>query len=349
MKRSRVGLLIVVLLVAIAGAYYWLRPGPDTLVLTGIVTTNDVVVSSQIAGQLRQLSVKEGDVVTAGQAVATIAPDELRADSAFYAHSAEQSASQVQQSQAALRLQEKQAADTIAQARASLAAAEASAKSSESDLERAKQMMDRAKALSDRGVVSVDEFDQTRTAYDAAKAKADGMKKQVDAARAAVSLAESQAEQTAMRRSQVAASQHQEAAAQAQQDKAAVRLGYTDVHAPIDGVVDVRAARQGEYVNAGQPIVTLINPDDMWVRVDVEETYVDRIKNGSTLKVRLPSGAEADGTVIFRGVDAGFATQRDVSRTKRDVKTFEVRLRVDNRDRHLALGMTVYVLLPVSR
>jgi hypothetical protein len=36
-----------------------------------------------------------------------------------------------------------------------------------------------------------------------------------------------------------------------------------------------------------------------------------------------------------------------VSRTKRDIKTFELRLRVDNADRRLALGMTAYVLLPV--
>jgi hypothetical protein len=48
------------------------------------------------------------------------------------------------------------------------------------------------------------------------------------------------------------------------------------------------------------------------------------------LTVRLPSGEERAGTVFFRGVDAGFATQRDVSRTKRDIKTFESRLRVDN-------------------
>jgi len=53
------------------------------------------------------------------------------------------------------------------------------------------------------------------------------------------------------------------------------------------------------------------------------------------------------GCMTVRGVDAAFATQRDVSRTKRDIRTFEVRLRVDNRDRALALGMTAYVSLPV--
>jgi HlyD family secretion protein len=127
-----------------------------------------------------------------------------------------------------------------------------------------------------------------------------------------------------------------------------VRLAYTEIHAPIDGVVDVRAVRPGEVVNAGQPIVTLINPDDLWVRADVEESYIARIKIGDTLTVRLPSGEERQGRVFYRAVDAGFATQRDVSRTKRDIKTFEVRLRVDNSDRRLAVGMTAYVLMPIA-
>jgi HlyD family secretion protein len=94
-------------------------------------------------------------------------------------------------------------------------------------------------------------------------------------------------------------------------------------------------------------VVTLINQDDLWIRVDVEETYIDRVRLGDVFRVRLPSGAEREGKVIYRGVDAAFATQRDVSRTKRDIKTFEVRLRVDNADRRLAVGMTAYVLLPL--
>jgi len=94
-------------------------------------------------------------------------------------------------------------------------------------------------------------------------------------------------------------------------------------------------------------VVTLVNPDDLWVRADVEESYIDRVKIGDTLPVRLPSGAERSGVVFYRGVDAAYATQRDVSRTKRDIKTFEVRLRLDNKDRALAVGMTAYVSVPV--
>jgi HlyD family secretion protein len=94
-------------------------------------------------------------------------------------------------------------------------------------------------------------------------------------------------------------------------------------------------------------VLTLINPDDLWVRADVEETYIDHVRIGDTFTVRLPSGVEREGKVFYRAADASYATQRDVSRTKRDIKTFEVRLRVDNSDRRLAVGMTAYVLLPV--
>jgi HlyD family secretion protein len=94
--------------------------------------------------------------------------------------------------------------------------------------------------------------------------------------------------------------------------------------------------------------VTLVDPDDLWVRADVEESYIDRVRTGDTLEVRLPSGVTMPGTVIYRGVDAAYATQRDVSRTKRDIKTFEIRLRCDNTDRRLAVGMTAYVDLPLK-
>jgi len=80
----------------------------------------------------------------------------------------------------------------------------------------------------------------------------------------------------------------------------------------------------------------------------ISVSTVARICLGDKMTVRLPSGAEREGTVFYRGVDADYATQRDVSRTKRDIKTFEIRLRCDNRDRDLAVGMTAYVSLPLA-
>jgi len=346
---KRVPALLVLLLVGLAGggAYVYARRTPDRVTLTGIVTTNDVLVSPQIAGRIGKLLVKEGDVVKQGQLAALLVPDELRQESAFYTHSAQGALSQVQESAAALRLQELQTADQIRQAEATLAAIASQRRAAEAELENARLIADRLQKMTAQGVVPVEQFDQARTARDAARARVTSLARQMDAQRSAVALARANAEQISVRRSELEASERQQAAANAQRERADVRLAYTELHAPIAGIVDVLAVRAGEFVEAGQPVVTLINPDDLWVRADVEETYIDRVRLGDGLTVRLPSGAERKGTVFYRGVDAGFATQRDVSRTKRDIKTFEIRLRVDNADRRLAVGMTAYVLLPL--
>jgi HlyD family secretion protein len=347
MKIVRPLLILLILGGAGYAAFQYVNRRPTSLTLTGIVTTNDVIVSPQIAGQIRQLLVNEGDVVRKGQLVAVITPDEFRADIAYYQHSAEGLGSQVKESEAALRYQERQTIDQIRQAEATLAAAQAQQAAAVADLENTRLVFERTRDLSQKGVEPVQMLDQARTALDAAKARLDSLQKQVDAQRSALALANANAEQISVKRSQLQANQSQQAAANAQRTKADVRLTYTELHAPIDGVVDVRAARMGEVVTPGQPVLSLINPDDLWVRADVEETYVDGVRIGDALTVRLPSGEEREGRVFYRGVDAAFATQRDVSRTKRDIKTFEVRLRVDNRDRRLAVGMTAYVLLPV--
>ncbi len=284
MKR-KIPILIVILAAIAAGLYYTTVHHPHDILLTGIVTTDEVIVSSEIQGRLQHLFVQEGDTVTNGELLAVIQPQEWQADLAFYASS------------------EKQAVALLAQAKA--------------DLENAQLNYQREKDLYATGADSAQAYDTARTTCDAAKARVDALNRQIQAARA-------------------------------QQDKAKVQLGYTEIHAPINGIVDTRAALQGEVVNPGQAIVTLINQDDLWVRADVEESYIEESPLGKKLQVKLPSGATREGTVFYRSVDADYATQRDVSRTKRDIKTFEIRLRCDNADRALAVGMSAYVTLPVK-
>jgi HlyD family secretion protein len=285
MNKRKIPIFIIVLAVVGGGIYYASTRPPTQIILTGIVTTDEVIVGPEIQGRLQQLFVKEGDIVTNGQLLAQLQPEQWRADMAFYDSSAQQTSA------------------TLAQAQA--------------DAENARLNFERIGGLYSNNVESVQAYDQSRTAYESAKARVESVKKQVEAVTA-------------------------------QKDKAQVYLDYTEIHAPTNGIVDKRVAMQGEVVNAGQPIVTLINQDDLWVRADVEETYIDRIRLGDQLQVRLPSGAVREGTVFYRSVDADYATQRDVSRSKRDIKTFEIRLRCDNADRALAVGMTAYVELPLK-
>jgi len=80
MKRKII--LPILLGVALGGGvvYYKAVTQPRPIVLNGIVTTNEVIASSQIQGRLEQVLVKEGDLVKPGQLLAVIDPQELRAD-----------------------------------------------------------------------------------------------------------------------------------------------------------------------------------------------------------------------------------------------------------------------------
>jgi HlyD family secretion protein len=346
-SRRRLFLLLAAVVAVALAVYFVTARQSRQLVLTGIVSGDDFIVSPQIQGRIEKLLVNQGDIVETNQLLALLQPQEWNADVAFYSESAKQNAAQVAEAEAELKYQELQTTNQVRQGEATLAATQAQVTQASADLENARLTFAREEDLYHRGVEPVQAYDQARTTYDALRARVESLRLQVNAAEAAVALARSSAQQVAVRRAALEASASQHAAANAQTRKAEVRLGYTEVRAPISGIVDIRAALPGEVLNPGQAIVTLINPDALWVRADVEETYIDLIHLGDKFQVRLPSGALKQGTVFYRAVDADYATQRDVSRTKRDIKTFEVRLRCDNADRSLALGMTAYVALPL--
>ena len=89
---------LIFLLIIVAGgvaAYYSMRQPAGPLVLTGIVTTEDVIVAPQLGGQIGQLMVKEGDQVERNQLIAVMTTDELQADRAYYDRTVESMQSQV--------------------------------------------------------------------------------------------------------------------------------------------------------------------------------------------------------------------------------------------------------------
>jgi HlyD family secretion protein len=138
--------------------------------------------------------------------------------------------------------------------------------------------------------------------------------------------------------------------ARAMRDQAQTQLGYTKIYAPISAVVSVRVSKQGEVIATATPIVVLVDVDHLWVHADVEESYIDSLRIGDKMQVALPSGDIIEGNLIFKGVESDFATQRDVSRTKRDIRTFAIKVAVPNPERRLFTGMTATVMLkPVAQ
>jgi multidrug resistance efflux pump len=132
-------------------------------------------------------------------------------------------------------------------------------------------------------------------------------------------------------------------------DQAQVQLGYAQVVSPVTGIVNVRAALQGEVVSPATPIVTVVDLSQTWVYAPLPETDADSVQLGDNLRVVMPSGATVSGKVIAKAALAGFATQRDVSRRKRDIETVQLKLLIDNPGMRYVPGMIAEVYVPQSK
>jgi HlyD family secretion protein len=118
--------------------------------------------------------------------------------------------------------------------------------------------------------------------------------------------------------------------ARALAEQAKVEVGYSQVFAPVSGKVNVRAARQGEVVAAGRAHRHHHGPDpDLGLRAAAGDP--GRRRATRRLAARGHAQRRNDqGKVINKSAEADFATQRDVSSRKRDIKTVQLKLLIDN-------------------
>lgn len=334
----------VIFLIAL-GYYFFSTPSNRDLVLIGTVDSNQVIVSPQIQGRLERLLVDEGSQVKAGDLIAVIDPAELQAQEGAAAATIASLRSKV----AEMRYTEKSTSGSttgdVANAQAKLQSTKSQLDQAQATLERTQSDSRRTIALAKAGVASDQDRVQAETNLTAAQANVRSLEDQVHAAEADLHSAIARTQQAAAAKSTVASTMADVKNAEEQKRQAEVRLGYTNIYAPVTGTVSVRAARQGEVLNIGSPIVTIVDLTDTWVRAAVPETQADHIGLGDTLRVRLPGGTITSGKVFFKSAEADFATQRDVSRRKRDIRTIVLKVRLDNPKGAYVPGMTAEVLV----
>jgi HlyD family secretion protein len=283
--------------------------------------------------------VKQGDLI------AELDPAELQAALAQDVANIGSLEAKVRQSQQTVGLTNEQTDATLTQAKANVTTAEAQLEQARATLELNEINLKRTQGLFQASVSSAQDRDSAESVAKAARANVQALEDQVKSQQAALAVAQANRKQVQVQQSDVASLEAQLRQAGAVRDQAQTQLGYTRIYAPISGIVSVRVSKQGEVVAVGTPIVVMVDVDHLWVRADVEESYIDSLRIGDKLPVLLPSGDQIDGSVIFKGVESDFATQRDVSRTKRDIRTFAIKVAVPNTERRLFTGMTATVLL----
>jgi HlyD family secretion protein len=343
--RNKFLIVLGVILVISSAYYFFSTPGGNDTILVGTVDANQIVVSPQIQGRILKLLVEEGTQVKQGDLIALLDPSELEAEERGAAATIASMRSQVNANDYMQKSTKGSTSGDVGNSQANLQAARAQLAQAEAMLTRVQSDSRRTIGLAQAGVASDQDRVQAEMNLKAQEASVQSLKELATAAQANLDSAIARTNQATAAQSTVASTRAQADNAVAMLKEAEVRLGYTKIYAPVTGTVLVRAAREGEVVSAGQAIVTVVDFSDTWAFAAIPETDSDHIGIGDTLRVRLPGGTVVPGKVFYKAAEADFATQRDVGRRKRDIRTIALKVRLENPKGAWVPGMTAEVLV----
>jgi multidrug resistance efflux pump len=347
--RNRVFVILGLLTVGSLIWYFATTRHTNDLQLIGTVDANEVVVSSRIMGRIEKLNVEEGQDVKAGDVIAVIESQDLEAALKAAEASAASERSKVNGMVDTEQQNRGETANAAVSAAAQVKSAQASLAQAQAQYEHQQADTSRAVALAQQGIDSAQQRDEMITALQAAKAAVEAAQQNLAAAQATLRQAQAHEMLAEASAKTVDATRADAANARALADEARVEKGYAQVVAPVDGKVDVWAARQGEVVTAGEAIVTIMDLSQTWVYAPLPETQADSVQLGDMLRVVMPSGDTMQGKVIAKAAEGDFATQRDVSGMKRDIKTIQLKLLIPNAGERFVPGMTAEVYVPKAK
>jgi HlyD family secretion protein len=298
MKRMRIAAaLIVVAALAVVG---WLLVGgreqAEDLAASGTVEAREADLGFQAGGRLAVVAAEEGERVAAGQVLAVLDTAEL---------AARRSAARAQVDGAAAALAELRRGARPEERRQ----AEAALQAAEARLAEAVRTLERTRRLHDGGAVSQQELERAATAAEVARTARNQAAEQLDLTR------------TGPRQERIDAAAAQLRQAQAAVEQVGAALDNAIIRAPFAGVVTVRHREAGEAVGPGQPVLTVMDPADAWVRIYVAEDRVGRVALGQAARITVDSYPDQayEGRVTFIASQAEF-TPRNVQTPEERVK-----------------------------
>lgn len=284
----------------------------------GYVEGEFVSVATSQSGRLDRLSAARGDTVQAGAPLFAL-------EAANEAAARQQAADELKAAESALadlKLGKRPA--EVDAAKAQLAQAEAQAKNLSAQLTR-------DEAQFKLQLISQSQMDQSRAASQAQDALVRQMKSQLVVA------------QLPSRSDQIRAQEAQVAAAKAALAQAEWKLAQKSVMAPKAGLVEDTLYREGEWVQAGSPVLRLLPPENVKVRFFVPETDAAKLHPGESLSIRADGVAAVPARITFISTQAEFTPPIIYSETTRSKLVFMIEARPAPED-----GLKLHPGQPVS-
>ncbi len=290
---------------------------------SGTVEATDADLGFQMAGRIESIRVREGDSVLAGEEIAFLDQEELLAKRRSAEAQRDASSALLSEMESGFRPEE------IQQGRAAL-------RQAEERRDDALRDRDRALRLLDGGSISQEMLDKAVTNLLVAEAA-------VDQALQNVRILED-----GVRSERITAQRAFVAQADANIAQADAALRNSVVVAPFPGVITQRHREPGETVSPGAPVVTLMDPEDRWVRIYVREDRMGGVNLGQTATITSDTYPDRSyqGEVMFIAREAEF-TPRNVQTTEERVKlVYAVKVRITEDPSHdLKPGIPADVIL----
>lgn len=357
--------IVITVIGVVSFLAWWLfvrqPPVPHNIIaLSGRIEGDDSTVAAKTSGRIREIRVREGDTLKAGDVIAVLDDAQAAAREEQARSSTQQADARVAHSQqqiAVLQEELKQARLTVEQAKLDaqgrvrqaeeqVATAEANLSQAQAVYEQARYDLERFTRLAKTGDVSDREREQARTTAEAQAAVVESMKKQVAAMRAAVTAARANLENPSIRSSQAAAVQKQinqaqsdVTAAQADAERARAQLKESKANradltivAPFDGTIATRVAEPGEVVSPGTAIVTMVDLSKIYLRGFVPEGDIARVKLDQRARIYLDWNPKAPIDAVVSRIDpeASFTPENTYFRDERVKQVIGVKLLVTN-------------------
>ena len=319
----------LLLLLAIGGVVVYLHPqwfrhatAEDVLRLSGNIEAHESLVSFKVTGRIIALPVDEGMTLKSGDLLARLDNDDYR--------------QQVAEDESAIRVRDRQLALGLAGSRTQdIEAAKLAVLDAQADLDQKKKDYARYQALYEKDEIPGQTRDLAATNVTRAQATYDRAQQIYN------ELVEgTRKEELAVEHSNV----HQ---ADQNLKMSRIRLMYTVLRAPFNGVVLVRQAELGEVVSPGTPIVTLGDLDHLWVRVYVPETDLGKVHWGQAVDVHTDSFPDKTypGRVSFISSEAEFTPKSVQTEKERVTLVYRVKVDLENPHYELKPGMPADVAI----
>jgi multidrug resistance efflux pump len=376
LKRKQIIIAIVAVAVLVAAIliYRWVDTRSTPLAYSGTIETREIQIGSKIGGRVTTVNVEEGEQVPANAPLVTFEANELQAQRDQAQATVVQAEADYNRLQRGNRPQEIAEADAtlhenaallqealngsrpqdIRQARADYAAATANAIDAAATYERMKPLIA-------KDVISKQQFDsytaqRNNTAQLAKSAqehlallKAGTRPEDIQAARDRYqqALAADQLSHAGYRHQDITSGKGRLTQAIAHVAELDASLREAHLVSPANALVETVSVRPGDLVPPNQIVLTLLESDQLWVKVYVPETDLSRLRIGqsATVTVDALNGRHFTGYIQEIASQAEFLPRNVQTRDDREHEVFGVKVHVDNPGDVLKSGMSATVRL----